>query len=73
VTGRISVARIVAVQDCGRAIDPLAVEGQLIGGTVQGVGFALHEERRLDAGGRETTTGFGDYLIPLATDVPEVL
>jgi CO/xanthine dehydrogenase Mo-binding subunit len=73
VTGRVSVARVVVVQDCGRALDPLAVEGQLVGGTVQGVGFALHEERRLDAEGRPTTTGFGDYLLPLATDVPEVV
>ncbi|WP_435748122.1 xanthine dehydrogenase family protein molybdopterin-binding subunit [Nocardioides sp. SYSU DS0663] len=73
VTGRVRVARVVAVQDCGRAIDPVAVEGQLVGGTVQGVGFALHEERRLDADGRQLTTGYGDYLLPLAHDVPEVL
>jgi CO/xanthine dehydrogenase Mo-binding subunit len=73
VTGRVAVARVVAVQDCGRAIDPVAVEGQLVGGTVQGVGFALHEERQLDDEGRQTTTGFGDYLLPLAGDVPDVV
>lgn len=73
VTGRASVIRVVAVQDCGRAIDPVAVAGQLVGGTVQGVGFALHEERCLDSSGRQVTSGFGDYLLPLAVDVPEVV
>ena len=72
-TGCCSVVQVVCAQDCGRAIDPVAVEGQLVGGTVQGVGFALWEEREVDAAGRQLTTGFGDYLIPGVADVPEVV
>ncbi|WP_413247682.1 xanthine dehydrogenase family protein molybdopterin-binding subunit [Rhodococcus sp. Z13] len=72
-TGECSVVQVVCAQDCGRAVDPVAVEGQLVGGTVQGVGFALWEERDVDAEGRQLTTGFGDYLLPGATDVPEVV
>lgn len=72
-TGCCTVAQMVCAQDCGRAIDPLAVDGQMIGGTVQGVGFALWEEREVDALGRQTTAGFGDYLMPAAVDVPEVI
>ncbi|MBF4480156.1 molybdopterin cofactor-binding domain-containing protein [Rhodococcus rhodochrous] len=72
-TGCCSVVQVVCAQDCGRAIDPVAVEGQLVGGTVQGIGFALWEEREVDAVGRQLTTGFGDYLIPGAADVPAVV
>jgi CO/xanthine dehydrogenase Mo-binding subunit len=72
VTGRIEVAQAVCAQDCGRAVDPVGVREQLIGGTVQGIGFALWEERIIDDAGKQTTTGFGDYLIPTAVDVPDV-
>lgn len=72
-TGQVDVAQAVCAQDCGRAIDPVAVRGQLVGGTVQGIGFALWEERRVDAAGAQTTTGFGDYLLPTAADVPDVV
>ncbi|MDN4522613.1 molybdopterin-dependent oxidoreductase [Mycolicibacterium austroafricanum] len=72
-TGQVAVLQAVCVQDCGRAIDPVAVREQLIGGTVQGVGFALWEERLVDAAGTQLTTGFGDYLAPTAADVGEVV
>ncbi|AQA03038.1 hypothetical protein BVC93_12010 [Mycobacterium sp. MS1601] len=71
-TGQPAVVQAICVQDCGRALDPVAVRGQLIGGTVQGIGFALWEECRIDGDGIQTTTGFGDYLIPTAADVPDV-
>lgn len=72
-TGAVHVVQAVCVQDCGRAIDPVAVRGQLVGGTVQGIGFALWEERTVDEAGIQTTAGFGDYLLPTAVDVPEVV
>ncbi len=72
-TGQIDVLQVVCVQDCGRAIDPVAVQEQLVGGTAQGIGFALWEERRVDADGVQTTTGFGDYLLPTSVDVGEVI
>lgn len=72
VTGRVEVVQAVCAQDCGRAVDPVGVREQLIGGTVQGIGFALWEERVIDGAGRQTTTGFGDYLVPTAVDVPDV-
>jgi CO/xanthine dehydrogenase Mo-binding subunit len=71
--GEIRLVHLVGVQDVGRPIDPNAVRGQLIGGAVQGAGFALTEERAIDAQGRQTTTGFSDYLLPGAVDVPEVV
>jgi len=72
-TGECVVVQLVCAQDCGRAVDPVGAEGQLVGGTVQGAGFALWEERAVDAAGRQLTTGFGDYLLAGATDVPEVV
>lgn len=72
-TGQVDVLQAVCVQDCGLAIDPVAVLGQLAGGTVQGVGFALWEERAVDASGAQTTTGFGDYLLPTSRDIGEVV
>ena len=72
-TGQVDVVQVVCAQDCGRAIDPVGVRGQLLGGTVQGVGFALWEERVVDADGVQSTTGFGDYLMPTAMDVPDVV
>lgn len=73
VTGQVEVVQAVCAQDCGRVIDPVSVRGQLIGGTVQGIGFALWEERKVDVAGVQTTTGFGDYLLPTAVDVPDVV
>ncbi|MCV7287171.1 molybdopterin-dependent oxidoreductase [Mycolicibacterium wolinskyi] len=73
VTGQVEVAQAVCAQDCGRVIDPISVREQLVGGTVQGIGFALWEERKVDAAGIQTTAGFGDYLLPTAVDVPDVV
>jgi carbon-monoxide dehydrogenase large subunit len=71
-TGQIAVERLYVVHDCGNVINPLIVEGQIIGGSVQGLGGVLGEELRYDREGRLLNTGFQDYLIPTAGDVPPV-
>ncbi|MFC5750657.1 molybdopterin cofactor-binding domain-containing protein [Actinomadura rugatobispora] len=71
--GTARLVQLVVAQDVGRAIDPVGVRGQLIGGSVQGAGLALFEEIPVDAEGRPEVTGFGDYLLPTAGDVPEVI
>ncbi|MGF1595680.1 MAG: xanthine dehydrogenase family protein molybdopterin-binding subunit [Acidimicrobiales bacterium] len=67
--GLVRVVEIATAQDVGRALNPIAVEGQIEGGTVQGLGLALMEELQLD-GGRVLNPSFTDYLIPTMADVP---
>ena len=71
-TGRVEVVRYTAVQDAGRAIHPSYVEGQMQGGAVQGIGWALNEEYVFDADGKLENPGFLDYRIPVASDVPMI-
>jgi CO/xanthine dehydrogenase Mo-binding subunit len=71
-TGRVTVLKLAAAHDVGRAINPQSVEGQIQGGAVQGLGYALMEEVVLDAG-INLTTSFASYLIPSAGDVPDVI
>ena len=61
---------MVVVEDCGRVINPLVVDGQVQGGVAQGIGSALLEEFVYDAGGQLLTTTLVDYLLPTTTDVP---
>jgi xanthine dehydrogenase molybdenum-binding subunit len=70
-TGRVAVIRYIACHDVGRAINPRSVAGQISGGAVQGIGMALLEEVFLQDG-VNMTGGFFQYLIPSATDVPDV-
>jgi CO/xanthine dehydrogenase Mo-binding subunit len=70
-TGRVRVLKHVAAHDVGRAINPQSVEGQIQGGAVMGLGYGLMEEVLLDDG-VNLTTSFASYLIPGATDVPDV-
>jgi xanthine dehydrogenase molybdenum-binding subunit len=70
-TGKIEVLRYVACHDVGRAINPQRVEGQIQGGAVQGIGYALTEKVVLEAGNNLSSL-FADYLIPTAMDVPDV-
>ncbi|HEX7926220.1 MAG TPA: molybdopterin cofactor-binding domain-containing protein, partial [bacterium] len=70
-TGRVTVERYVAVQDCGLAINPLAVVGQVQGGVVQGIGMAL-SEALIYRDGRIANAGFLDYKLPSALDVPRI-
>ena len=69
-TGSVQVLRYLAVQDCGKLINPLIAEGQIHGSIVHGIGNALFEEMHYDDAGQPTTTTFADYLLTTATDVP---
>ena len=71
-TGRVIILRFVAAQDAGRAIHPSYVEGQIQGGVVQGIGWALNEEYIYDGDGRMSNPGFLDYRVPVASDVPMI-
>ncbi|MDE2597755.1 MAG: xanthine dehydrogenase family protein molybdopterin-binding subunit [Sphingomonadales bacterium] len=71
-TRQVRVARYTAVQDVGRAIHPSYVEGQMQGGAVQGIGWALNEGYVHDAGGRVANAGFLDYRMPVASDLPMI-
>ncbi len=71
-TGEVRVLDYVAAQDVGRAINPAEVEGQIHGGVVQGIGWALFEEMVYDESGRALTATLMDYALPLGKDVPAV-
>jgi CO/xanthine dehydrogenase Mo-binding subunit len=71
VTGEIQVLGVWAAHDVGRAINPRGVEGQIEGGIVQGLGQALMEDYKLDAG-HTSTHGFAKYILPTSLDIPEI-
>jgi len=71
-TGHVKVTRVLVNHDCGRVINPMIVEGQIVGGVAHGVGNALFEHLLFDENGQPLTTSFAEYLIPMATDVPNV-
>jgi len=71
-TGHVKILRYTASQDVGRAIHPAYVEGQIHGGVVQGIGWALNEEFIYDKNGRLDNAGFLDYRMPVASDLPEI-
>jgi CO/xanthine dehydrogenase Mo-binding subunit len=70
-TGKVEVLRIVAAHDVGKAINPSNVEGQIEGGVMQGLGFALTEEV-VQEGGYLKTNSLGEYTIPTSMDVPRI-
>jgi CO/xanthine dehydrogenase Mo-binding subunit len=71
-TGRVDIKRYTVVEDAGKAIHPLQVEGQFQGGAVQGIGWALNEEYYYGADGRLQNPSFLDYRMPVASDVPMI-
>src|SRR5205823_7837972 len=71
-TGAVEVLRYVVAYDVGRAINPMTVEGQIVGGVAQGVGGALFEQFVYDDSGQPLATTFMDYLIPTALEMPPV-
>jgi CO/xanthine dehydrogenase Mo-binding subunit len=71
-TGKVTILRYVAAQDVGQAIHPSYVEGQIQGGVVQGIGWALNEEYIYDPKGRMDNPGFLDYRCPVASDLPMI-
>lgn len=71
-TGQVTVDRYVVAADAGRAINPMIVEAQLVGGAVQGISGALREELLYDATGQLLTATLMDYSLPQASDFPRV-
>ena len=71
-TGQVKILRYVVAEDCGPMINPNIVEGQIDGGTVQGIGGALLEHMQWDDDGNPLTTTFVDYLLPTTADVPDI-
>jgi CO/xanthine dehydrogenase Mo-binding subunit len=71
-TGQVEVLSYRVVQDVGRALNPRAIHGQIQGGVVQGLGYALHEEVTIGADGSVRQNGFETYRVPLALDVVPV-
>ena len=70
-TGKVTILRFTAIQDAGKAIHPSYVEGQMQGGSVQGIGWALNEEYFYNDGVMENST-FLDYRIPTTLDLPMI-
>ncbi|QDT83614.1 xanthine dehydrogenase family protein molybdopterin-binding subunit [Gimesia chilikensis] len=71
-TGKVDVLRYTAAQDCGTAIHPAYVEGQIQGGAVQGIGWGLNEEYWYDTEGSMRNANFLDYRIPTCYDLPMI-
>lgn len=68
----VTVRKYVVAEDCGRIINPMIVDGQVHGAVAQGIGAALLEEIVHDETGQVVTASLADYLLPLATNVPEI-
>ncbi|TMM17779.1 MAG: xanthine dehydrogenase family protein [Actinobacteria bacterium] len=72
VTGLVTLLRYIVSEDCGPMINPTVVEGQIAGGTVQGIGGALLEHLAYDQEGNPVASTFMDYLLPTTTEVPVI-
>ena len=68
----VTINKYVVAEDCGRIINPMIVDGQIHGAVAQGIGAALLEEIVHDDAGQVLTASLADYLLPLATNVPEI-
>ncbi|MBW0014072.1 xanthine dehydrogenase family protein molybdopterin-binding subunit [Mycobacterium sp.] len=71
-TGKVTLLRYIVSEDVGPMINPAIVEGQIAGGTVQGIGGALLENLAYDEDGNPLATTFVDYLLPTTTEVPPI-
>ena len=71
--GDVRILDYVICEDGGTLINPAIVDGQVIGGTAQGIGTALYEEMPYDASGQPLGSTLADYLLPGATEVPDAL
>jgi carbon-monoxide dehydrogenase large subunit len=71
-TGHVEILDYVIVEDGGTLVNPMIADGQVFGGTAQGVGTALYEEMPFDAQGQPLATTLADYLLPSATEVPSI-
>jgi carbon-monoxide dehydrogenase large subunit len=71
-TGQVTLLRYIVGEDCGPMINPAVVDGQIDGGTVQGIGGVLYEHLAYDDDGNPLATTFMDYLLPTAAEVPTI-
>ncbi len=71
-TGAVNVEKMLIAFDVGRAINPMLVRGQIVGGFAQGLGGALFEEFQYDERGQPLSVTFADYLMPTAHEIPKV-
>jgi carbon-monoxide dehydrogenase large subunit/6-hydroxypseudooxynicotine dehydrogenase subunit gamma len=71
-TGTLTIRKYLVVYDAGRVINPMLLEGQIVGGVAQGIGGALYEELAYDPDGQLLAGSFMDYLLPTAVEVPPV-
>ncbi len=72
-TLEIKVIKLVAAHDVGKAINPREVAGQIRGGALQGIGFAIMEDLHLDQNGKMLNPGLSGYLVPTAADAPDII
>src|SRR5204862_2151159 len=72
-TGQVDVLKYVAVDDVGTIINPQIVDGQVIGGVIQGIAEALFEEAVYDDNGTLMTSSMSNYCVPAASDVPPIV
>jgi len=71
-TGQVTIERFVVVEDAGRLVNPMIVEGQIHGGVAQGVANALYEKVVYDDGGNLLTGSLADYLVPTMAEIPRI-
>ena len=71
-TGQVELVRYLVVEDCGRMVNPMVVEGQVHGAVVQRIGNALYEELVYDGQVQPLTATFMDYLLPTAAELPSM-
>ena len=71
-TGAVEVERYLVAYDVGKAVNPMLIDGQIVGGVAQGIGGALYEEFCYDDRGEPLSVSFADYLMPTAREVPHV-
>ena len=70
--GHVEILDYVIVEDCGRLVNPMVVDGQTLGGAAQGIGTAIYEESPYDANGQPLASTFADYLLPGSTEIPNI-
>ena len=70
--GQVSIEKYVIAHDCGVVVNPMLVEGQIVGGAAQGIGGALFEEFNYNSDGQLLTGSFMDYMIPTACEIPNL-
>ena len=71
-TGVVKLVRYAACDDVGNVVNPMIVDGQVCGGAAQGIGTAVYEEMPFDAQGQPLASTLADYLLPGATDIPNI-